>query len=80
MKSELEGFRQLQENRKNAIRTESLSRKEQLMDERDKQKREIAASFEEKLRVAEKKPSVFLLYYCIDFAVQNLPQFLVFSP
>ena len=53
VKSELDGFRQLQENRKNNIRTESLSRKEQLMDERDKQKREIAASFEEKLRVAE---------------------------
>lgn len=53
VKSELEGFRQLQENRKNAIRTESLSRKEQLMAERDRQKGEIAASFEEKLKVAE---------------------------
>lgn len=53
VRAELEGFRQLQENRKNEIRTESLSRKEQLMAERDRQKGEIATSFEEKLKVAE---------------------------
>lgn len=52
VKSELDGFKQLQENRKNEIRNASLSRKEQLMAERDKQKGDIEASFEDKLKVA----------------------------
>lgn len=52
VKSELEGFRQLQENRKNDIRTESLSKKDELINEREKQKGEIEASFEEKLKLA----------------------------
>lgn len=53
VQSELKGFRLLQENRKNEIRTESLVRKEQLVVERERQKGEIAASFEDKLKLAE---------------------------
>lgn len=52
VQSELDGFKQLQENRKNEIRNATLFRKEQLMAERDKQKGEIERSFEEKLKVA----------------------------
>ena len=52
VKSELDGFKQLQENRKNDIRTESLSKKDELINEREKQKGEIEASFEEKLKLA----------------------------
>ena len=53
VQSELDGFKQLQENRKNEIRNATFFRKEQLMAERDKQKGEIETSFEEKLKVAE---------------------------
>lgn len=53
VKSELDGFMQSQEKRKNAIHTEFLSLKEQLMTERDRRKEEIAASFEEKFKVAD---------------------------
>ena len=52
VKSEFDGFKQLQENRKNDIRTESLSKKDELINEREKQKGEIEASFEEKLKLA----------------------------
>lgn len=52
VQSELDAFKQLQENRKNEIRNATLFWKEQLMTERDKQKGEIERSFEEKLKVA----------------------------
>lgn len=55
VRSELENFKQLQENRKNTIRTESLYRKEQLSADRDKQKSEIEIAFAENLKVTEDK-------------------------
>ena len=51
VQSELDGFKQLQENRKNAVRRDSLSKKDVLMTEREKQKGVIEASFEEKFKV-----------------------------